>query len=329
MSHKQQGMSTPTLRVRLRQIRLEAHDIVSYEFVPATDAPLPPFEAGAHIDLHLPHEMIRSYSLVNAPSERDRYVIAVQREVNGHGGSAWMHATPRVGDVFTVAAPQNDFALAEDAALSVFIAGGIGITPIVAMLRRLNALGRPWRLHYAARSPEQAAYIDELRALEDQSKNGSGRIALCFSSARAGRLDLAAIAADAPADAHLYCCGPGAMIDAFQAACSGRASAQVHCERFSASAEADTAGGFDLLLERSGQRITVQPGKTILETLLDNAVDVAYACSVGVCGTCITRVVDGIPAHRDDYLTADEKAQNRSIMVCCSGSRSPTLVLDL
>lgn len=107
------------------------------------------------------------------------------------------------------------------------------------------------------------------------------------------------------------------------------APAQVHCERFSASAEADTAGGFDLLLERSGQRITVQPGKTILETLLDNAVDVSYACSAGVCGTCITRVVDGIPEHRDDYLTADEKAQNRSIMVCCSGSRSPTLVLDL
>ena len=321
-------MTTATLQVRLRQIRLEARAIASYEFVSATDAALPPFEAGAHIDLHLPNEMIRSYSLVNAPSERDRYVIAVQRDVDGQGGSAWMHTTPRVGDVFTVSAPLNDFALAEDAALSVFIAGGIGITPIVAMLRRMNALGKPWRLHYAARSPEQAAYLDHLRTLEGDS-NGSGHVEFCFSSSRTRRLDLAALAADAPADAHLYCCGPGAMIDMFQAACAGRAPAQVHCERFSASAAADTAGGFDLLLERSGQRITVQPGKTILETLLDNAVEVAYACSAGVCGTCITRVVDGIPEHRDDYLTADEKTQNRSIMICCSGSRSPTLVLDL
>jgi ferredoxin-NADP reductase len=318
-------MTNATLKVRLRQIRLEARDIASYEFVPAADAALPPFEAGAHIDLHLPNEMIRSYSLVNAPTERNRYVIAVQREVDGQGGSAWMHATPRVGDVFTIGAPLNDFTLAEDAPLSVFIAGGIGITPIMAMLRRLDALGRPWRLHYAARSPEQAAYVDELRALASER----GSVEFCFGSSRARRLDLAAIAADAPADAHLYCCGPGKMIDAFQAACAARAAAQVHCERFSAGAEADTAGGFDVLLERSGQRLTVEPGKTILDTLLDHAVDVAYACSAGVCGTCITRVCDGIPDHRDDYLTAEEKAENRSIMICCSGSRSPTLVLDL
>jgi vanillate O-demethylase ferredoxin subunit len=318
-------MTTATLQVRLRQIRLEARDIASYEFVSATEAALPRFDAGAHIDLHLPQEMIRSYSLVNAASDRDRYVIAVQRETEGHGGSAWMHTTPRVGDVFTIGVPLNDFALADDAALSVFIAGGIGITPIIAMLRRLNALGRSWRLHYAARSPEQAAYADELRTLEGDN----GQVEFCFGSSRTRRLDIAAIAAEAPADAHLYCCGPGAMIDAFQSACANRAPAQVHCERFSASAEADTAGGFDLLLERSGQRITVASGKTILETLLDHAVDVAYACSAGVCGTCITRVVDGIPEHRDDYLSADEKAQNRSIMICCSGSRSPTLVLDL
>ena len=322
-------MTTTTLQVRLRQIRLEAAGIASYEFVSATDAELPPFDSGAHIDLHLPQGMIRSYSLVNAPSQRGTYLIAVQREADGQGGSAWMHTTPRVGDLFVIGAPQNDFALSEHAALSVFVAGGIGITPIMSMLRRLTALGRPWRLHYAARSPAQAAYVDELRALAAQCDPGSGRAEFCFSSTRSRRLDLAAIAADAPADAHLYCCGPGAMIDAFQSACAGRAPAQVHCERFSASAAADTAGGFDLLLERSGQRITVQPGKTILETLLDNAVDVSYACSAGVCGTCITPVVDGIPEHRDDYLTADEKAQNRSIMVCCSGSRSPTLVLDL
>ncbi|HEY4069567.1 MAG TPA: PDR/VanB family oxidoreductase [Burkholderiaceae bacterium] len=321
-------MTTPTLSVRLRQIRLEANAIASYEFVSASATPLPPFEAGAHIDLHLPNELIRSYSLVNPPSERERYVVAVQREADGHGGSAWMHAVPRVGDVLQIGAPLNDFALDETARASVFIAGGIGITPVVAMLHRLNALARPWRLHYAARSPDEAAFVNELHALEGES-NGAGVVEFCFRSSRSSRLDLAAIAAAAPADAHLYCCGPGAMIDAFQAACAGRAAATVHTERFSASAEADTAGGFDLLLERSGRRITVQPGKTILDTLLDHAVEVNYACSAGVCGTCVTRVISGVPEHRDDYLTDAEKANNESIMICCSGSRTPTLVLDL
>jgi vanillate O-demethylase ferredoxin subunit len=324
--------ATPTLPLRLRQIRLEATGIASYEFVAAGDAPLPPFEAGAHIDLHLPGAMIRSYSLVNPPSERGRYVIAVRREADGQGGSTWMHTVPRVGDVLHAGAPLNDFALDEGAPLSVFIAGGIGVTPIVSMLHRLNALGRRWQLHYAARSASDAPYADELRTLE-RASNGAGRAEFRFRSSAdsppSGRLDLAAIVAAAPADAHLYCCGPGGMIDAFQAACSGRAAATVHTERFAASAAADTSGGFELRLERSGRRFAVEPGKTILDTLLDHAVDVAYACSSGVCGTCITRVIAGVPEHRDDYLTTDEKAKNESIMICCSGSRTPTLVLDL
>lgn len=316
------------IEVRLRQIRLEAEGIASYELVAAGDSPLPPFEAGSHIDLHLPDGMVRSYSLVNAPWERDRYVIAVQREVQGRGGSSWMHTVPRVGDVLRISPPQNDLPLAEDAWQSVFIAGGIGITPFMAMVRRLNGLGRPCQLHYAARSPRQAAFVRELQEIQ-ATAGAAASVEFCFSSDRTRRLDIARIVGDAPAHTHLYCCGPSKMIEDFLAACSDRPASQVHVERFSAASEAATAGGFDVLLQRSGRRITVPSGKTILDALLDNAVTVQYSCSSGVCGTCMTGVVDGEPDHRDEYLTPEEKRENRSVMICCSGSRTATLVLDL
>jgi ferredoxin-NADP reductase len=311
--------------LRLRQIRLEAEGIASYEFVSADDASLPAFTAGAHIDLHLPHGMVRSYSLVNAPSDGGRYVVAVQHDAEGQGGSAWMHTAPRVGDRLRATPPSNDFALAEDAAHSVFIAGGIGITPVMSMLRRLRELGRPWRLHYASRSPRETAYADALRAMA-----GDGReVGFCFGSSRIDRLDLAGIVRDAAPGTHLYCCGPARMIDAFISACATRPAHTVHFERFAATSEAATEGGYDVVLQRSGHRFTVAPGKTILDTLLDHAVDVPYACTAGVCGTCRTQLVSGEPDHRDDFLSAEEKQANDSIMICCSGARSKTLVLDL
>lgn len=157
----------------------------------------------------------------------------------------------------------------------------------------------------------------------------AGRVDFCFSSSRTARLDIHAIIQDAPPDAHLYCCGPSRLIDDFLAACSSRPTSTVHYERFSAGSEVATEGGFEILLNRSGRRLEVAPGKTILDTLLDNAVDVQYSCSSGVCGTCRTRVIQGKPDHRDDYLSDEEKRANQSVMICCSGSRSKTLVLDL
>ncbi|ABE33620.1 2Fe-2S iron-sulfur cluster binding domain protein [Paraburkholderia xenovorans LB400] len=310
--------------VRLTQIRLEADDVASYEFRPIGTPVLPAFEAGAHIDLYLPENRVRSYSLVNAPHERHRYVIAVQREAAGRGGSAWMHRTPRVGDRFTIGAPMNDFPLCEAARQSVFICGGIGITPIVSMIRRLERTGASWQLHYAARERSRAAYADDLAQIDE----AGSRITMHLES-EGGRLDLRRVVERAPADAHLYCCGPRGMVDAFIEACASRPRAQVHFERFAAANESATAGGFDVVLGRDGRRIPVAPGKTILDTLLDHGVDVQYACSAGVCGTCRTGVIDGVPDHRDDYLTDEEKAGNRAVMVCCSGSLSPTLVLDL
>lgn len=313
------------LQLLLRQLRREAEGIVSYEFVAADGAPLPPFTAGAHIDLHLPGGLVRSYSLANDPAERHRYVIAVDRSDGSRGGSAWMHSVPRPGDRLASSAPINDFPLYEDAPLSIFIAGGIGITPFVSMAARLNALGHPWRLHYAARSPARAAYASEMQAL-DRTGNS---VALRCTSEGAARPDIAAIVREAPAGAHVYCCGPGGMLDAFTAACHGLAPQRVHLERFSASQEAATAGGYEVMLARSGKHLSVAPGKTLLDTLLDAGVPIQYSCSQGICGTCCTPVLEGTPDHRDDYLTPEEKAANRAMMVCCSGSLTPRLVLDL
>jgi vanillate O-demethylase ferredoxin subunit len=318
-------MSAPPLPLRLRQIRHEAEDVVSLELVAAHGGPLPAFSAGAHIDFLLPGEKVRSYSLVNDPAETHRYVVAVLKEREGKGGSIWLHDRPRVGDVLEARPPVNDFPLATEASESVLIGGGIGITPLMSMVRQLEREGREWRLHLAARSPRHAAFLDELRSLDA----GRGRVVLHCGAPDHTRMDIARLVADAPAGAHFYCCGPSRMIDAYLAACTAVPPDRVHVERFAAASEAATAGGFELVLQRSGRRIAVAPGKTMLDALLDQGVQVQYACSVGVCGTCMTGVIEGEPDHRDEYLTEEERADNRHIMICCSGSKSPTLVLDL
>ncbi|MDA7419197.1 PDR/VanB family oxidoreductase [Xenophilus arseniciresistens] len=313
------------MRLILQQLRREAEGIVSYEFVAADGGLLPPFTAGAHIDLQLPGGLVRSYSLANAPSERHRYVVAVDHASDSRGGSAWMHTVPRPGHVFDASAPINDFALYEDAPLSIFIAGGIGITPFVAMVARLQALGRSWQLHYTARSRQRAAYAQALNALAHEN----GTVDLRCTADGMARPDIAAIVREAPAGAHLYCCGPGGMLDAFTAACAGLPPQRVHLERFAASQEAATEGGYEVQLARSGRTLQVEPGRTLLDTLLDAGVQIQYACSQGICGTCCTPVIEGRPDHRDDYLTDEEKSANRAMMVCCSGSLSARLVLDL
>lgn len=318
-------MTTATLRLRLRQIRLEAQDICSYEFVAADGGSLPAFTAGAHIDLHLPQSRVRSYSLANAPGPADHYLVAVQRETAGRGGSAWLHDSVRVGQVLDASGPLNDFELDERAAESVFIVGGIGITPVLSMIERLEALGRTWRLFYAARTNDAAAFRDRLQRLD----RGRGHVAFCFGDERAERLDIRRIAGDAPPTTHLYCCGPARMIDAFVAATASRKPGTVHLERFAASEAPAIEGGFSVRLQRSARCVQVQPGQTILDALLDADVGVSYACSSGICGTCMTRVVAGVPDHRDDFLNDEEKQSGNTMLICCSGSKTPELVLDL
>lgn len=320
-------MTVDTIQVRIKRISYEAVGINSYELAAFAGGDLAPFTAGSHIDLHLPNGMIRSYSLVNDPSERHCYVIAVNKDAASRGGSVYVHDMLRAGDIIAVSHPRNNFGLEENAAHSVLIAGGIGITPLLSMIRRLDALGRSWELFYAARTHLSAAFLDELNSLRSQSR---ANLHVNFDHEPSGRMfDLPEIVAKARADAHLYCCGPVPMLEAFEAATRGRPAETVHVEYFKAGEKPASEGGFDVRLARSNRTIKVEAGKTILNALLDAGIAANYACTEGVCGTCETRVIDGIPDHRDLFLGKDEQATNKTMMICCSGSKSGTLVLDM
>jgi ferredoxin-NADP reductase len=315
------------MQLRVRRIRYEAESINSYELVAPAAGDLVPFTAGSHVDLHLPNGMIRSYSLINDQSERSRYVVAINKDAASRGGSSYIHATLRAGDLLTVSHPKSNFALDESARHSVLIAGGIGITPLLSMIRRLGALGRSWELHYAARTRFAAAFLDELSSLRSDAAKG---LHLHFDQENSGRmLDLSTVIKSVQAGAHFYCCGPVAMLEAFETATADLPTDCVHVEYFKAKEKAASEGGFEVKLARSNRTIKVEPGKTILNALLDAGIMVNYSCSEGVCGTCETGVIEGIPDHRDLFLGKEEHAANKAMMICCSGSKSSTLVLDL
>jgi ferredoxin-NADP reductase len=320
-------MPDSVMQVRVKRISFEADSINSYELISPDGGDLAPFTAGSHIDLHLPSGMIRSYSLVNDQSERNRYVIAVNNDAATRGGSKLIHETVRVGDVMTISHPRNNFALHEDAAHSVLIAGGIGITPLLSMIRRLEALGRSWELFYAARTRLTAAFLDELKNLRPDVEPN---LHLNFDGEPDARmLDLSTIVKAAAPEAHLYCCGPVPMLEAFEAVAADRPSGQVHVEYFKAREKPAVEGGFEVKLARSDRTIAVQAGQTILDALLEAGISANYACTEGVCGTCETKVVEGVPDHRDLFLSKEEQEANKTIMICCSGSKSPRLVLDI
>lgn len=320
-------MTENIVQVRVKRITYEAENINSYELVAPRGGDLAPFTAGSHVDLQLSNGMIRSYSLVNDQSEKHRYVVAVNKDPSSRGGSRFVHEAIRVGNIITISHPKNNFVLEENASHSILIAGGIGITPLFSMIRRLEALGRSWQLYYAARTQFSAAFLDELGALRS---NVYLNLHVNFDQEPSGRmLDLSKIVSDAPADAHLYCCGPVPMLEAFEAAAKDKPANRVHVEYFKAKEKPAAEGGFEVRLARSNRTIPVQPGKTILDALLDAGIAANYSCAEGVCGTCETRVIDGMPDHRDLFLSKEEQAANKTIMICCSGSKSSTLVLDL
>jgi len=317
-----------TLQVRVRAVTYEAEGILGFELVPMPPLKeLPAFSAGAHIDLHLPNGLIRSYSLLNAPHERHRYVIAVNKDANSRGGSRYLHEVLRAGDTLAVGAPRNNFPLDESAPLNVFIAGGIGITPLLGMIARSQALATPWKLYYAARTRRHAAFLDTLHGWHNDP---NVELRLHFDQEPDGQMmDLAAVVKDLPAGAHVYCCGPLPMLSAYEQATAGLPPERVHMEYFAAKDAAATEGGFTVELARSGKSVQVRAGQTILDSLLDIGVEPPYSCQEGVCGTCEVRVLSGIPDHRDLVLSAAEKAANDRILVCCSGAKSAKLVLDL
>ena len=276
--------------------------------------------------MHLPNGLVRQFSLVAPNSDPDSYVVGVKRDAASRGGSRYIIDEMRVGDQIKISAPRNNFPLIENAEHVVLIAGGIGITPIWCMAQQLAALKRPWTLYYSCRSREDMAFLEALQTLDPQAAH------LHFDDEAEGKfLDLAAVVAAAPANAHLYCCGPNPMLKAFEAAAAGRPRAQVHVEYFTAkeAAAAGTLGGFWVELARSGEEYFIPEGKRVLEVLFDAGVDVDYSCELGICGACETRVISGIPEHHDSVLSEEEQATNTKVMICCCGCKTERLVLDM
>ena len=320
-------MGSDLMQLQLRRITYEAASIVSFELCLPNAAALPEFTAGAHIDVQLPGGLTRSYSLVNPQQERHRYVIAVNRDAASRGGSRFMHEALKVGAMLAVTHPRNNFRLVEDAPASVLVAGGVGITPILCMLERLTELKRPWTLHYCARTRQSAAFLDRLHELRNAN---AGAVHLNFDHGSVSNmLDIGTVVDAAPPEAHLYCCGPIPMLEAFEKASGKLPSQQAHVEYFSAKELPAAEGGFVVELARSGKVVPVPRGMTILDALLEAGVDAPYSCMEGVCATCETRVIAGIPDHKDLVLTKEEHASNQVMMICCSGSKTEKLVLDL
>lgn len=315
------------LWVRVAEKSRAATNIVAFELVGEKGEELPPFTAGAHIDLHLPGGVIRQYSLVNSPQERTHYVVAVLRDANGRGGSLLMHDTVQVGDVIKIGLPKNCFELASTSRHKIFIAGGIGITPFLSMMDVLQTNGQSFELHYSAKKKEGAAFIDDLSVSRFSEKT---KIYLTAESDR--RLDILETLAKAPAGSEVYACGPQRLVEATVAAAKelGWSDDRIKWEAFSGRyIDESTNSIFRVKIASSGKSFSVPADKTIAEVLNENQIPVELSCAQGVCGTCLTKVIKGIPDHRDIYLTSVEQSKNDQMLICCSRSLSPELVLDL
>lgn len=322
-------MSASTLKALVHTLRYEADGIVSIEFRPASAAvEFPHFEAGSHIDLHLPNGLVRSYSLCNPASDRGRYVVGVLHDKKSRGGSRYVHQQLRVGQVIDISVPRNNFALQEDAPKSVLVSGGIGVTPIFCMLQRLTALGRPVEIVYCARNRKEAAFIEAIEGLADKAS-----ITWHFDDEAGGPPDLVKLLGGRGADSHYYCCGPTPMLDAFERHCEQLGYAHVHIERFAAVVveSAANAHGFEVVCEQSGKTVDVPPGKSVLDALIDAGMSPDHSCKEGVCGACETAVLDfdGELDHQDGILTKIERQSGKTMMICVSRCTGKRLVLDV
>jgi vanillate O-demethylase ferredoxin subunit len=320
--------TNPTLQVRVARKATEAQDIVTLELVATDGKALPAFSAGSHVDVSLPNGLTRQYSLCNDPQETHRYQIGVLRDAASRGGSQAVHEAVQEGDVLTISAPRNHFALAHDAKKHLLLAGGIGVTPILCMAERLAITGADFQMHYATRAPERTAFRQRIAA-----SAFADRVHFHYDSGEASqKLDLAALLQSPEAGTHLYVCGPRGFMDAVlgTARAQGWPEAQLHYEFFGADiVKSDSDAGFEIKLASSGRIIMVSKDQTVTQALAAAGVEVMVSCEQGVCGTCLTRVLEGVPDHKDSYLMPDEQAANDQFTPCCSRSKTPRLVLDL
>jgi ferredoxin-NADP reductase len=312
------------IEVQLTDVESVARDTNIYTFRRPDGGRLPPYQPGAHIDIHLPNGLIRQFSLLNPGSNPESYVVGIKLDAASRGGSRYIFDELRIGHTLKISTPRNNFPLVENAEHVVLFAGGIGITPIWCMAQKLAAQNRSWELYYSCRSRADMAFLATLE------KFGPQAVRLHFDEEVDGKfLDLAGAIAAAPPNAHFYCCGPNPMLKAFEAAAASLPPHHIHVEYFTPKAEAATSGGFWVELARSGEEYYIPEGKKILEVLFEAGVDVDYSCELGICGECVTRVISGIPEHRDSVLSEEEQASNEKVMICCAGCKSERLVLDM
>ena len=312
------------LPLRVAGIADVANGIRSFELVLPDGTELPPFTPGSHVKVQAPNGLVRKYSLCNDPTERHRYVISVKREDNGQGGSLSMHRELQVGDVLPTSVPDNAFALAENARAYLFIAGGIGITPILSMIRSFGQLPpAPWKLSYLTRHPQDAAFVDELTqpALRQN-------VVIHHSHGDPGKsFDLWPIL-EKPGTGHIYCCGPRRLMEAVRDMTGHWSANRVHFESFNEGGVAQPDDKpFTVALARSGQEFEVPVGKSILAALREHGCDAPSSCESGTCGTCRTVLLEGEADHRDMVLMPEEMASQ--VMICVSRARSARLVIDL
>ena len=315
-----------TQALRVRRMSWEADDVVSIVLGRDDQTDLPPFSPGAHIDLILRPDLIRQYSLCGEPADTEEWTIAVLLEPESRGGSTYVHTVLRPGMTVSATGPRNNFPLV-DAEQYLFIVGGIGITPILPMVREVERQGNNWAMLYGGRRRASMAFLGEL------SQYGS-HVAITPQD-EYGLLDLKTAIGALPNQAVVYCCGPEPLIAAVEDTCAELRRAEPRVERFTARAkpigddDAEHNEPFEVVLCKSGKRVTIPADKTIIAVLEDAGIYVPTSCEEGFCGTCETEIISGTPDHRDEYLTDQERATNKTMMVCVGRSKSPVLTLRI
>lgn len=328
-------------RLMVRSMTVEADGVLGLELVDPSGSPLPQWEPGAHLDVVLPSGMVRQYSLCGDPADRGSYQVGVLRERAGRGGSAYIHDVLRPGDLLAVRGPKNHFALV-DAPEYLFVAGGIGVTPLLAMVDAAVARGVPYRFLYGGRAAASMAYVERLSAL--------GSRLTVWPQDTHGLLDLPAAIGAPRDDLAVYCCGPEPLLSAVEAYMADWPPGALRIERFAAprpvgaaangnagesgvtaaAAAGSSAGAaFDVVLARSGRCLPVAADRSLLDVLLDAGVEVLSDCREGICASCETTVVEGPVEHRDFILTAAERESGTVMMPCVSRGAGDRLVLDL
>lgn len=325
-------MSAPLLQARIARRSAQGEGICAFELVPANGERWPQFTAGAHVDVHVGENLVRQYSLCNNPAEEGRYEIAVLRDPRSRGGSRLVHERLHEGDIVKISPPRNYFALNEQAQHSVLLAGGIGITPLISMMERLAHRNASFELHYCVRSLAHVAFAERLLAARF-----AGRVHLHADDATdAERLDMVAALRSPDAMTHAYICGPGGFIDwaAQSALDKGWQSGNLHIERFASvtnviTGETNADRPFEMVIASTGRVVHVSAVQSAADALVAAGIDLPLSCEQGVCGTCLTGVLEGDPDHRDSLLNADERGRRDQFLPCCSRSNSPRLVIDL